>query len=232
MRRTLAFLAAIVLVGCTEVATQPIAPPDEVLPGVFVNEDAVRMFLRDLRTELAEPGALVLNASLAGVAPTERESAVKEQIRVLERRLADGMYASTGTCDPNATIHDAATTIVVRPPFWDDPITGDFVTVTSYIEPSGPARVGGDLTVIHGREWNGPPPTGEWEWSESICTNSCVTAYYKPSVDFLPIFRPGFVWGHTIHRLRRPDGTELTAVTDTVAFLKAKGGPRDPGLGR
>ena len=171
MRRTLAVLAAIVLTSCTDMATQPIEPPDEG-PDVYVNEDAVRMFLRDLRTELTEPGALMLNARLAGVTPAERTNALEKQIGVLERRLADGMYASTGTCDPNATIQDAATTIVVRPPFWDDPITGDFVTVTSYIEPSGPARMGGDLTVIHGREWNGPPPTGEWEQSRSARTRA------------------------------------------------------------
>lgn len=60
MRRTVAYLAAVVLAGCADLATQPIVPPDEER-GVYVNEDAVRMFLRDLRTELAggprDPGS-------------------------------------------------------------------------------------------------------------------------------------------------------------------------------
>ena len=61
----------------------------------------------------------------------------------------------------------------------------------------------------------------------SDTTDCCTTAFYKPRMEFLPRYLPGFVWGFSIHRLLDNDGELVEKkVSEAVAFARQQGQPR------
>ena len=66
MRLTLAVLAAIVLAGCTDMATYPAGPSEKEVADArtYTGADATAHVLEAIRAGLADPMQLMLNAEL------------------------------------------------------------------------------------------------------------------------------------------------------------------------
>ena len=228
MRTTFALLFAITLASCTDAASVPLEPHIPDPPDVYTGHDAYHRVVSDLRRELANPVVLDLAAGMTGQTVEQRRRHVEKLIAKFERLISEydasaAMASSSSRCAKNPLMNGAAITFIDRPPLFDD--FGALVTVKAFTSSTGGAILGNDLWVVHGREWpvEGAPPTGEWEQSESYESLHCVTAIYRPEITFDPMFRPGYVWAHNIHRVTNYwTGAEETRATEGLIFIGKK----------